>query len=286
MSSFRLPQTHAFFPGVEITLPPNLTRDKLLTFKPFNNWLSTLHQSLAKQTHATHPFHESPYKLRFIEIQVADFFTQTHLGFLKLRATVTNDDDECLPGAVFMRGGSVAVLVIVSSSTKAGAGEDYAIMTLQPRIAAGSLSFLELPAGMLDDEGSFKGVAAREIKEETGLDIREDELIDMTRLAARATKADDDDEAGGAVEAHLQVAAYPSPGGCDEFMPLFVTRKTMGKRDMDALKGKLTGLRDEGEKITLRLVPLRDVWKVGVRDMKTLSAIALYEGLRREGKLK
>jgi ADP-sugar diphosphatase len=44
-------------------------------------------------------------------------------------------------------------------------------------------------------------------------------------------------------------------------------------------------LRDEGEKITLKLCRLDELWKVGARDGKTLAALALYEGLKREGKV-
>jgi ADP-sugar diphosphatase len=51
------------------------------------------------------------------------------------------------------------------------------------------------------------------------------------------------------------------------------------------MQGRLTGLRKDGEKITLKLVPLKDLWKEGARDGKTLAAWALYEGLKKEGKI-
>lgn len=43
------------------------------------------------------------------------------------------------------------------------------ILTVQPRIPAGCLAFPELPAGMVDDSGTFSGAAAKEIKEELGM---------------------------------------------------------------------------------------------------------------------
>lgn len=52
---------------------------------------------------------------------------------------------------------------------------------------------------------------------------------------------------------------------------------------MDWLKGKATGLRDEGENITLKLVPLGRVWREAGRDAKALAALALYENLKRDG---
>ena len=46
-----------------------------------------------------------------------------------------------------------------------------------------------------------------------------------------------------------------------------------------------TGLRDEGEKITLKVAKLEDLWREGARDAKTLAAFALYQGLKSEGKI-
>lgn len=156
--------------------------------------------------------------------------------------------------------------------------EKRAILTVQPRVPAGSLAFSEIPAGMLDDSGSFAGGAAKEIQEETGLVIPQDELIDMTSLASQLTARSEDEET-------LQNAVYPSAGGSDEFIPLFLCQKRMPRGDIDALQGRLTGLRQDGEKITLKIVPLKDLWKEGFRDGKTLAAWALYKGLLEEGRL-
>ena len=132
---------------------------------------------------------------------------------------------------------------------------------------------------MLDDSGTFSGAAAKEIQEETGLEIPADELIDMTNLALpQATKGKDNEE-------HLQQGVYPSAGGCDEFIPLFYSLKRIPRAHMKEWQGKLTGLREHGEKITLMLCPLEEVWKVGGRDGKVLAAWALYQGLKREGKI-
>jgi ADP-sugar diphosphatase len=149
-----------------------------------------------------------------------------------------------------------------------------AILTIQPRVPAGSLAFAEIPAGMLDDSGSFAGGAAREIEEETGLVVGQGELIDMTALAAQGQEVGEQER--------LQRAVYPSAGGSDEFIPLFLCLKSMPRAEIEALQGKLTGLRDDGEKITLKVVPLGDLWRVGFRDGKTLAAWALYQGLRQE----
>jgi ADP-sugar diphosphatase len=131
---------------------------------------------------------------------------------------------------------------------------------------------------MLDDSGTFAGGAAKEIYEETGLSIPQSELVDMTSLALQAVREPDDGET-------LQKAVYPSPGGSDEFVPFFLCQKRMPRTDIEGLQGRLSGLRQEGEKITLKVVPLESLWKEGLRDGKTLAAWALYKGLKQEGRI-
>ena len=166
----------------------------------------------------------------------------------------------------------------------AGSETDKQVMlTLQARVPAGSLNLAELPAGMLDDSGTFAGGAAKEIAEETGLEIAADELTNLTELAIPAADHDEDEE--GEQGERLQRGVYPSPGGCDEFVPVFLWQKRVPRAQLREWEGKLTGLRDQGEKITLRLCPLGDLWRVAARDAKALAGWALYEGLRREGKI-
>lgn len=276
MSTFNLPNTT---PSVPVYLTSDLTSDALLSFPAFKTWLSILQNSLSLQHQQTHTFHSAPYALRSISIQAVDFFGGGRIGFIKLKAEVSNDKGEKLPGSVFLRGGSVGMMLVLQPDDVAQDSEDekQVILTLQPRIPAGSLSFAELPAGMLDDSGTFAGGAAKEIKEETGLEIEEKELINLTSLTLSNLKTGEEEK--------LQEGVYPSAGGCDEFIPIFLWQKRVPRNTLKEWQGKLTGLREEGEKITLMLCPLKDVWKQGGRDAKVLSGLALYEGLRREGKI-
>ncbi|KAF2718063.1 hypothetical protein K431DRAFT_288015 [Polychaeton citri CBS 116435] len=284
MSTFILPSSS---PPCEIKLCNDLTQEQLLNFPAFKTWSKTLLHSLSLQhKDASHTFHKSPYSLRTITIQSVDWFgsdpQKRRLGFLKFSSTVSNDDGEYLPGSVFLRGGSLAMLLILQPDDMSSSDpeqvvnqERYVLLTVQPRIAAGSLGFSEIPAGMLDDNGSFSGGAAKEIKEETGLEVTADDLIDLTQLAIQAYDGDE----------QLQKGVYPSAGGSDEFIPIFLHQRKMPRDELRELQGRLTGLRDHGEKITLKVVKLKDLWREGARDAKTLSALALYEGLKREGKI-
>jgi ADP-sugar diphosphatase len=170
MSTFDLPNT---IPAVPVRLTNELSKDQLLTFPAFKTWLSTLKSSLDLQRQDSHPFHLVPYTLCSITIQSCDFFGGGRLRFVKLRAEVSNCDGEKLPGGVFLRGGSVAMLLVLQPEDAKDESEEYVIVTVQPRIPAGSLAFVELPAGMLDDSRTLTGAAAKETKGETGLDIKE-----------------------------------------------------------------------------------------------------------------
>jgi ADP-sugar diphosphatase len=163
----------------------------------------------------------------------------------------------------------VAILIILRPTDSRG--ERYVVLAEQPRIPAGSLAFLEIPAGMIEND-TFSGAAAKEVEEETGFMIPLGELVNMTELALQNSEH---------AETNLRNAMYPSPGGCDESIGLFLWEKELDRQEIEDLRGKLTGLRKQDEMITLRVKPYEDLWKEGVRDAKTLAAWALYEGLNR-----
>ena len=206
-----------FSPAVPVRLSTkNIIKEQLLNFKPFTAWAETLKASLALQRTEGHSLHDSPYTLRSVDVQSVDWFGPTNLGFLKLNAEVMNDKGHYLPGVAFLRGGSVAMLMILRPSDSNS--ERWVVMTEQPRIPAGSLKFWEIPAGMIDDKTeNFVGKAAEEIEEETGLVVPQRELIDLTKLALEETD----------VEEGLQPAMYPSPGGCDEYIAIFLWEKVL-----------------------------------------------------------
>ncbi|MDI1492201.1 MAG: hypothetical protein OHK93_003413 [Ramalina farinacea] len=229
-SSFTLPRTN---PPVTVTLIQDLSQDQLLSFTVFKTWLNTLQNSLSTQQVPNHPFHASPYKLRRIDIQTVDFFGGSRIGFVKLKAEVSSDDGQKLPGSVFLRGGSVGMMVRTLDKFFGSETDKHVILTVQPRVPAGSLALVELPAGMIDDAGTFAGAAAKEITEETGLEIPSDNLINMTEMALP--------ESNGANTERLQRAMYPSAGGSDEFIPIFLWQKRVPRDTLKEWQGKLTG---------------------------------------------
>ncbi|EKG17141.1 hypothetical protein MPH_05595 [Macrophomina phaseolina MS6] len=244
-----------------------------LEFKAFKDWRRSIRNNLERQSEPGHNFQADPWILREVKVHSVHVFANDKIGFMTIEAFFERavEEPKKLDRVVFLRGGSVAMLMILRP--RDSPNEREVIMTDQPRIGACSMSFLEIPAGMLDESDEVKGKVIDEIKEETGFSIYKGELIDLTELALREVVVDDD----------LKSAMYPSPANLDEFIPLFLWEKELDRLEIEDLKGKLTGLRKQQEMITLRIVPFESLWKVGARDAKTLAAWALYTGLSKEG---
>ncbi|KAL2543508.1 Nudix hydrolase 14 [Forsythia ovata] len=196
-------------------------------------------------------------------IQGVDMFGK-RVGFLKFKADVVDKETGLkVPGIVFARGPAVAVLILLDSD-----GETYAVLTEQVRVPVGKL-ILELPAGMLDaDKGDIVGAAVKEVEEETGIHLNLDDVIDLTAFLEPSTGC----------------KIFPSPGGCDEDISLFLHRTEVDKGIIQQLQGKQMGLRDQGEFIKVHVAPYKNLWRM-TADAKALMAIALYEMAKRDGLL-
>lgn len=228
---------------------------------PFKQWLSNLKGQRGILTPATDG--GASCSLKRVIIQSVDMFGQ-RVGFVKFKAEVIDDaTGKPIPGIVFARGGAVAILILLECN-----GETYAILTEQARVPVGRV-LLELPAGMLDDNaGDFVGAAAREVEEETGLQIKTADLVNLTDFLDKRTGQQ----------------MYPSPGGCDEGITLYLYRSHVKQEVINSLQGQKTGLKEHGEFIKVHVVPYRTLWR-STTDAKALAAITLYEMAKREGLL-
>jgi ADP-sugar diphosphatase len=225
---------------------------KVLEFKPFIEWQSKL--NALNQIETTE-----------IIVSDVDLFGN-RVGFVKAKAISKFKDTEShLPGIAFLRGGAVSILCILYPTEEKE--EPRVILTQQVRIPVGS-SMIELPAGMLDESGDFSGMAAQELKEECGIIIRSDQLLDLTGLAFDS-----------------EPWVYPSAGGCDEFVKLFLYQEKVPLANIIEMENRLGGLDEHGERIHLRVVKLSQVWKI-TRDVKAHSSLYLLDQLKKEGKIK
>ena len=152
------------------------------------------------------------------------------IGFVWLDADI-KFKGKAIPGAALIRGDAVAMLPILKAQEDPTL--EYTITTVQPRAPIGESAEQEVPAGMMDGNKNFGGVAAKEMLEETGLTFSEAEMECIGEMT-------------------------PSGGGCDERLKLFRCVKVMPHSDILALQGKLTGNQEEGESIALKLWRFQD----------------------------
>ena len=145
-----------------------------------------------------------------------------NLGFAFLDcATKTRNGGKMLPGAVFLRGGAVAILVIARCE-----GKHYALLTKQYRIPVGGFAIVEAVAGMMDEDKDPIGVAIKELQEESGITIKRADLIQLGDMS-------------------------PSAGGCDEKIRCYATRTLeMSAENLAAIQEHVFGTGDE----TIRII--------------------------------
>ena len=229
---------------VTYTAEPGIDIEVVKASTKFQVWLNSLDRTR--------------FDLRGVHFQSIDFFHDGKVvGFIKFKTVILDEKGEQIkPGIVFMRGGSVAILTILKCK-----GKRYSVMTLQPRVPTGCFAFCEIPAGTLDDSGDFGGVAAKEVEEELGLKIAASDLIDLTE------------------EIGWERGYFVSPGGCDETIRIFLYEKEVTEEELAAMNGKATGVIEEGEQITLKIVPFDDTL-LQYPDSKTVIAYTLYNKLR------
>jgi ADP-sugar diphosphatase len=268
MESFVLPD----WPNtVTVSLPGNITSSQLLGFIPFTEWLSKLRESFTLQENVDHRFHTCPYSLHSIEVHSVDWFGPRFIGFVKLNAVVENERRLRLPGINFLRGSSVAILPILQP--KDNIDERYIILCEQPRIALGSLSFTELPSGIMH-EGKLRGVGARVIHEDLGIEFLEEETIDMTALISVSGKAS---------EPHLAAAMFLSSTSY-EHVKLYVWEREFERQEIEQLKAIINKGASE-ELLQIKIYNYDDLAIIAGKDSKALAAWTLYEELKRQEKI-
>ncbi|MEO7427563.1 MAG: NUDIX hydrolase [Fibrobacteria bacterium] len=150
------------------------------------------------------------------------------LLFALLRTRVEDPRGRPLPAYALIRGHAVLIVTMV---VDAGSGERKFLMLRQRRIGHGGET-LEFPAGMLDEDVDDPvGVAIRELKEETGLDVAPGQIFPLSDRPL-----------------------YSSPGLDDEAIHYFGCVLELPSRQFGALEGGETGQTHENEFIRLALV--------------------------------
>lgn len=199
--------------------------------------------------------------LRSITITDIDWFSKGYepskLGFVKCfsEAYDFNKGKKIMSNITFVRGNSVAILILVKVLNKDSTNDkDYVLLCEQYRLPIGKKT-KEIPAGMMDSDGNIISVVLKEVKEETGFDIcHVDELQSLGPY-------------------------YASPGGSDEEIYLFAWTTVISRTNFEEKQKQMYGLAEENEEIKLSFVELEEfktktVYKIG--DAKAEIALSRY----------
>ena len=165
------------------------------------------------------------------------------IGFLFMDVVLYMDGVK-LPGAVVLRGKSVAVVLWFKNPSGF-----HVVLVRQPRVATGRTTW-EVPAGMADGNGTLQGQMFKEIREETGL------AVNVNHLKHHG-------------------ASYTSCGLLDETLDLYSLRI-----DPEAVKMNVMplGNRAEGEIIsTVEAVPLTDPRTLEDGKLRMILSLMAYD---------
>ena len=204
-------------------------------------------------------FDFSAMEFREFTITDVDFFGPAEperLGFYKGFGTVINKKTkDRLPAIAFNRGECVACLIV---ATVKETRKKFVVLCEQLRFAGGK-HMIEIPAGMKDSRThSLKGPVLDEIREETGIVVNEDD----PKLVKLGSKI------------------YPSPGGCDEAIDLWLYETEISDAKLKEMEINTFGT-GEYERIKIRLVETNnfDVLLDNIGDVKAECAWRRYKNL-------
>lgn len=150
--------------------------------------------------------------------------------FSLLMLDAETPEGDKIPPICFLKGEVVSVLTcLIDKDTN----QKYLLLVKQRRIAEGAFTY-EHPAGMVDGSKTPLEIAIMEVKEETGLTITVEQLIDVTP----------------------QTRVFPSTGTSDEAIYLYYCELYMSADEIEELNEKEMGTDYEFEKITTHILPL------------------------------
>jgi ADP-sugar diphosphatase len=149
--------------------------------------------------------------------------------FSLLMLDAETPEGDKIPPICFLKGEVVCVLIcLIDKKTKG----KYLLLVKQRRIAEGGFTY-EHPAGMVDGTMTPLAIAVQEVREETGLEVSENQLIDLS-----PTKR-----------------VFPSTGTSDEAIYLYACEIEMSAEEIAAMNNKEMGTEYEFERITTHVVP-------------------------------
>ncbi len=165
--------------------------------------------------------------------------------FAKLKIDAYSPSGEKILPIVLLRGHFVSVLTcLISKET----GKKYLLLVKQFRVANGAISY-EHPAGMCDNENNPLKVAVKEVKEETGLEITADQLVQLN-----------------------DKLLYSSAGLLDEGGYFYYCEISLSEKEIQAFQDKIAGAENENEFIQTHIAPIDEALPL----MNSITSQLLY----------
>lgn len=221
--------------------------DALIAAPKFLNWLNK--------------FEPTQITLRSVTITDLDWFSKGYdplrLGFVKCSSEAYDfkTGKKIMSNISFIRGDSVAILILVKVFAKDQKNDkDYVLLCEQHRLPIGQKA-REIAAGMMDADGNIISVVLKEVKEETGFNIKHES--DLQNLGPY----------------------FASPGGSDEAIHLFAWNTAISEAVFKEKQNKMYGCALENEEIKLSFVELEEfktktMYEIG--DAKAEIALSRY----------
>lgn len=174
------------------------------------------------------------------------------------------DDEQVIyqSGICYLRDCSVGLLVelyCIDDETS------WSLLIDQPRVAVGAVSNLELPVGYYDEsQEKLIGGDVEMIEKACHISIYTSSLINLSENINDKNKSQND------------FGMCSAPGQSSNHVKLMVLRKDITKDELLSMRTQFSSQREAGDMVTLRMVPLAELWKV-TSDMKVMCALFLYE---------
>jgi 8-oxo-dGTP pyrophosphatase MutT (NUDIX family) len=210
-------------------------------------------QTAPKMINWVNKLDKTQMQIKSIAVTDIDWFaanpTPEKLGFVKVSVNAIDlrTNKKIMSNIAFIRGDSVAVLIVVKVITLTNANIDYILLCEQMRVPTGGHR-KEICAGMVDANGNIGSVVLKEVEEETGFKIKNtNDLIPLGSI-------------------------YPSQGGCDEEVFLYAWTTTITEEEFVEKSNRIYGNEEEGEEIQLHFTPLSTLRSTGLKQIKDAKA--------------
>jgi 8-oxo-dGTP pyrophosphatase MutT (NUDIX family) len=171
---------------------------------------------------------------------VEEIYTKRRYNGEVLFSTLLLDADtpegDKIPPICFLKGEVVCILICLIDEKS---NEKYLLLVKQRRIAEGGYTY-EHTAGMVDGILKPEAISVQEVREETGIEISENQLINLS-----PTKR-----------------LFPSTGTSDECMYLFAAELRMSKAKIELYENRKMGTDYEFERITTHVYPFLEGHKL------------------------